>query len=115
MASKLAAMVAAVLVAGFAARASAGDIIEEWANVKAPAVLEVKSVTADPKTTALLLLDFQKPNCPNRPRCLASLPAAKKLLDEARASNVLVVYTTSGMANADAIRPELAPNGKEPF
>ena len=115
MTSKFVAAIAAVLVAGFAARASAGDIIEEWANVKAPAALEVKPVTADPKTTALLLLDFQKPNCPNRPRCLASLPAAKKLLDEARTKNVLVVYTTSGMANADAIRQEVAPNGKEPF
>lgn len=113
MRSKLAAVMAAALVAGFAARATAGDIIEEWANVKAPAALEVKPVTADPKTTALLLLDFQKPNCPNRPRCMASLPAAKKLLDEARAKNVLVVYTTSGMANADAILPDVAPNGKE--
>ncbi len=44
---------------------------------------------------------------------MASLPAAKKLLDEARAKNVLVVYTTSGMANADAILPEVAPSGKE--
>jgi nicotinamidase-related amidase len=115
MRSKFVVMIASILIAGFAARASAGDIIEEWANVKAPSALEVKSATVDPKTTALLLLDFQKPNCPNRPRCMASLPAAKKLLDEARAKNVLVVYTTSGMANADAIRPEVAPNGKEPL
>jgi nicotinamidase-related amidase len=91
------------------------DIIAEWANVKAPPALEVKPVTVDTKTTALLLLDFQKPNCPNRPRCLASLPAAKKLLDQARAKNMLVVYTTSGMANADAIRPELAPTSNEPL
>jgi nicotinamidase-related amidase len=107
-------LVAATLMLGVAP-GNANDIIEEWASVKAPPALEVKSVTVDPKTTALLLLDFQKPNCPNRPRCMASLPAAKKLLDEARAKNVLVVYTTSGMANADAILPEVAPNGKEPL
>lgn len=109
--SLLAAIVLGVAV--LAPAAYAGDIIEEWASVKAPAPLEVKPATVDAKTTALLLLDFQKPNCPNRPRCIASLPAAKKLLDEARAKNVLVVYTTSGMANADAILQELAPTSGE--
>jgi nicotinamidase-related amidase len=109
----LIAAAAAAAVAALALPAQAGDIIQEWANVKAPAVLPLKAVTVDPKTTALLMLDFIKPNCPNRPRCMASLPAAKKLLDEARAKNVLVVYTTSGMANADAILPEVAPSGKE--
>ena len=39
----------------------------------------------------------------------------KKLLDEARAKNVLVVYTTSGMANADAILQGLAPTSGEPL
>src|SRR5690242_1138007 len=108
-------LIAAIALAALVLPAQAKDIIDEWTSVKAPAALEVKPVTADPKTTALLLLDFQKPNCPNRPRCIASLAPAKKLLDEARAKNVLVVYTTSGNANADAIRPELAPNGKEPL
>jgi nicotinamidase-related amidase len=115
MRSKLIAMLATVLVTTFAARASAGDIIEEWANVKPPAALEVKSVTVDPKTTALLVLDYQKPNCPNRPRCMASVPAAKMLLFDVRAKNMLVIYTTSGMANADAVLPDLAPTGKEPL
>jgi nicotinamidase-related amidase len=103
-------------VAAFAAAivpAQAGDINAEWANVKAPAALEVKPVTLESKATALLLLDFQKPNCPNRPRCIASLPAAKKLLDEARAKKVMVIYTTSGMANADAIQQEVAPAAGE--
>jgi nicotinamidase-related amidase len=106
-------LIAAIALATLALPAHAGDIIQDWANVKAPPPLEVKPATVDAKTTALLLLDFQKPNCPNRPRCIASLPAAKKLLDEARAKNVLVVYTTSGMANADAILQELAPTSGE--
>jgi len=108
-------LIAAVALAALVLPAQAKDIIDEWTSVKAPAALEVKPVTVDAKTTALLLLDFQKPNCPNRPRCIASLPAAKKLLDEARAKNVLVVYTTSGMANADAILQELAPTSGEPL
>jgi hypothetical protein len=73
----MAAMLAAVATAP---TAHAGNIIEEWANVKAPPALELKPVTIDTKTTALLVLDFHPPNCTNRPRCMASLPAMKKLL-----------------------------------
>jgi len=104
---------AAVLVVG-ASSARAGDIIEEWANVKPPAALELKPVTADPKTTALLLLDFITPNCTNRPRCMASLPAMKALLTEARAKGVTVIYSVSGTATADAILKDIAPTAGEP-
>ena len=52
--------------------ASAQTIIDEWASVKAPPPPELKPVTADVKTTALLLLDFGKQNCGQRPRCVAS-------------------------------------------
>jgi len=45
------------------------DIIAEWASVKPPAAPELKPVTVDPKTTALLVLDFMKGNCGARPRC----------------------------------------------
>ena len=47
------------------------DIIAEWASVKLPPAPELKPVTVDPKTTALLLLDFMKGNCGARPRCIA--------------------------------------------
>ena len=60
--------------------AHSASIIDEWNSVKPPPAPELKPVTLDPKTTALLLLDFQTPNCTNRPRCIASLPAMKKLL-----------------------------------
>ena len=60
---------------------SAGQgIIAEWAGVQLPPVPELKPVTIDPKTTALLVLDFMKGNCGARPRCLATLPNVKKLL-----------------------------------
>ena len=57
---------------------------------------ELKPVTVDPKTTALLLLDFMKDNCGQRPLCLATIPNVKKLLDRARAQNMPVFYTMVG-------------------
>jgi hypothetical protein len=55
---------------------SAQTIVDEWATVKAPKPPELKSVTLDPKTTALLVLDFVKQTCDaeRRPRCLTSVP-----------------------------------------
>ena len=84
-------------VVSFAARpASANDIIAEWTSVKVPPAPELKSVTIDPKTTALLVLDMMKGNCGVRPRCGASVPAVKKLLDAARAHNMLVAHNWTG-------------------
>ena len=48
--------------------AQAANIIDEWASVKAPAAPALKPVTVDPKTTALLMLDFMNQNCGKRPR-----------------------------------------------
>lgn len=106
-----AAAVAAVLATH---PAQAADVIGEWANVKAPPPLELKSVTLDPKTTALLVLDFHPPNCTTRPRCMESLPAMKKLLAEARAKGVAVIYSLGGQATAANIMPDLAPAADEP-
>ena len=67
---KLAVMAAAAGI--FAApSARAANIIDEWASVKAPPAPALKPVTVDPKTTALLMLDFLPPNCGVRPRCMA--------------------------------------------
>ena len=65
------ALVAAAALAGSAMRAQAIDVIEDWAEVKAPPAPTLKPVTVDPKTTALLMLDFMNQNCDNRPRCIA--------------------------------------------
>jgi nicotinamidase-related amidase len=96
--------------------AKANDITAEWTSVKPPPVPELKPVTVDPKTTALLVLDFMKTNCGVRPRCVASIPNVKKLLGEARARNMMVFYTLVGGANptpADMIDPGLAPRSGE--
>ena len=98
----------------FAASAQAADIVDEWASVKAPPAPALKPVTVDPKTTALLMLDFMNQNCGKRPRCMATMPAMKKLLGEARAAKVLVVYSMiANTTPADVIK-DLAPLANEP-
>lgn len=96
---------------------SAQNIIEEWSTVKAPPAPELKSVTIDPKVTALLLLDFNKQTCntDRRPRCIASIPKVQKFLTEARNKGVYVVYSLSAGAVAADIAKELMPLGNEPL
>jgi nicotinamidase-related amidase len=101
-----------------ASTAYAGDIIEEWANVKAPVAPALKAVTVDPKTTALLLLDFvpHDPYCgPGKPRCPATLPAMKELLAKARSSGVTVIYSVAGKYAASDIAKEVAPAANDPW
>jgi nicotinamidase-related amidase len=74
----------------------ANDITTEWSSVKPPPVPELKPATIDPKTTALLALDFMKGNCGVRPRCASTIPVANKLIEEARAHDMMVVYTLVG-------------------
>jgi nicotinamidase-related amidase len=109
------AVLAAVL--GIAAPGHAQTIIDEWASVKAPPAPELTAVTVDPKTTALLELDFITQTCNNehRPRCVASLPKAKKFLDAARAHGMFVVYSIiPGPATIADTLPDVAPKGNEP-
>ena len=104
-------LVALSLVVG-ATPASADTIIDEWNTVKAPAPPELKAVTADGKT-ALLLLDFGKQNCGQRPRCLASVPKVQKMAAEARAKKIFVVLSLPGQATkADLL---IAPLDNEPI
>ena len=109
--------VAAALVTGLLIQsASAQTIIDEWASVKAPPPPVLKPVTIDPKTTALLMLDFNKQTCnpQRRPRCIASIPHVKKLLTAARAAGVPVVYSLGGGGKPADIAKDLAPTKDEP-
>ena len=94
--------------------AMASDIIDDWATVKTPAAPEIKAVTLNPKTTALIVGDFMKQNCGKRPRCVAALPAVKKLLGEARAAKVTVVYSIIPNSTTADILAEVAPTAREP-
>lgn len=114
-------MAGIMLIAGIGASASvfpvqAADIIAEWNMARTPVSPEIKPVTVDPKTTALLLLDFNKQTCntERRPRCIATIPAMKKLLEKARTGGLVVVYSiTIGAVPGDIAR-ELAPREGEP-
>jgi nicotinamidase-related amidase len=112
----LARRIAVLAVAALAAvSAKANDITTEWATVKPPPVPELKPATVEPKTTALLVLDFMKTNCGTRPRCAATVPNVKKLLETARANNMMVFYTLVGGTPTPEgmIDPGLAPRAGE--
>ena len=103
-----------VTTGGIASKAIASDIIDEWTSVKTPAAPEIKPVTADPKTTALIMGDFMNQSCAKRPRCVAALPAVKKLLGQARAAKVAVIYSTIPNTTAADIMSEVTPAADEP-
>jgi nicotinamidase-related amidase len=105
---------AAALAALIPALSGAQTIVDEWPNVKAPPAPALKPVTVDPKTTALLMLDFVPPTCGARPRCMASLPAMKKLLEQARASGMPVAHSVTGTTKAEDILKDVAPQAGEP-
>jgi nicotinamidase-related amidase len=108
-------LIAAVaLVSTLALPAHAANIMDEWAGMKAPAAPALKPVTVDPKTTALLMLDFMNQNCGKRPRCLDTIPAMKKLLEEARAHKVAVVYSIIANSTPADVIKDVAPLADEP-
>ena len=110
----IAVLVAAVAFFGIALSAQAADIVDEWASVKAPPPPALKPVTVDPSTTALLMLDFMNQNCGKRPRCIATLPAMKQLLGEARAHKVMVVYSIIANTTVADVMADVAPQADEP-
>ena len=111
-------MIAVVWIASFAGTARSQAVLDEWANVKLPPPPVLKPASVDPKTTALLLFDFTTQTCSQerRPRCAASMPIMKKLLDDARARGMAVIYSVA-LANTGEkdMMPEIKPNAGEPI
>src|SRR5665213_1746970 len=92
----------------FPAQAS---VVDDWSSIKVPPPPALQSITVDPATTALLLLDFVKQTC-GGPRCTAAVPAMTKLLQAARANHVMVVYSyTVASTLADTLPPLAAMPG----
>ena len=96
-------------------QAGAQTIVDKWASVPAPPPPTLKEVTVDPKTTALLMLDFMSQNCGKRPACIASLPTMKKLLADARAAKVPAVYSIIANSTTADVMPDVAPLANEPW
>jgi nicotinamidase-related amidase len=98
----------------FGSAGHAASVVDEWASVKTPAAPMLKPVTVDTKTTALLMLDFMNQNCGKRPRCVAQIPAMKKLVEAARAAKVLVVYSLIAKTTTADVIKDVAPRADEP-
>ncbi len=109
------ALIAAAAVSSLSANAA--NIIDEWKSIGAPNAPELKPVTLDTKTTALLVLDIQTNNCnqKRRPRCVASLPKVVGLLNMARGRGVAVVYSLTSRGTRENIRKEVALQTGEPY
>lgn len=109
------ALALAVLGAACATIAGSQTIVDEWASVKAPPPPELKAVKIVPKETALLVLDLIRPACPSRPRCMASLPRAQRLLEQARQSGTHVIHSIFPPRTPADFLPEVAPRSGEPI
>jgi nicotinamidase-related amidase len=61
------------------------------------------------------VLDLMKANCGVRPRCAAAVPNVKKMIDAARAHNMMVSYNLTGQnpKNEDMVDQGLWPRAGE--
>jgi nicotinamidase-related amidase len=113
MTSRLAAAAAGALLIGLIGSPSSADVISDWGKSVIPPPPELKDVTVDASTTALLFLDIMKAGCTARPRCVAAVPNMKRLHDQARAKNMVVWYSlvgSNGKATPDDIMdPAIKP------
>lgn len=106
------AVVALAFMIALAAFSSSADILDDWAAVKPPPPPELKSATLEGSTTALLVLDLMKVTC-NRPRCMATIPAVKRLHDAAKAAGAMLWYSLSGN-NGQSTPADVAGDGVAP-
>lgn len=92
------AAVAAALSGAVVPLAQAANIIDEWSQVKTPAPPALRAVRVDPASTALIVMDISTKTCSSahRPRCVETLPPVARLVQEARKSGVLVLYSLVG-------------------
>jgi nicotinamidase-related amidase len=93
----MAAIAVVVLATAAAVQANGETIIDDWYKAKLPPPPQLKPVTLDPKTTALLAMDFTVQTCTpvRRPRCADSVPKVRKFIEEARAKGALIIYSVA--------------------
>ena len=123
MRNGIAATLVLVMAAGNGLPAQAQTIIDEWNTVQAPPAPALQSVSVDPASTALLILDFNgsQGSAPGpcnpevKPRCTTSIPKVKALLDAARANKMLVVYSLSTTGAVTDIAAAIAPKPGDPI
>ena len=116
------AQVIAIALSACSVAASAQTIIDDWTRIVPPAPPALKAVTADPRSTALLLLDFNGAQDPTKgpcnkvtkPRCLASIPRVESLLDASRAKRLPVIYSLTSAGKPADIATAIAPQDGDP-
>lgn len=87
-------------------------VTEAWDDVDVPSPPMVHSVSIDPKTSALMLLDFLGEVCTERrPRAAAALPKIRDFLTRARHRGMLVVHTTTrkGLTDGSDLAEPIKP------
>jgi nicotinamidase-related amidase len=96
--------------------AMAASIDEIWEQVTPPDLPEIRTVTVNPATTALLVLDIEELTCnqARRPRCLETVPRIAALIKRARAAGLPVVYSMTPRGTLDTMLPPVAPEPGEP-
>lgn len=114
----LACLTTALCAMLFPSPASAQGVVSEWKSVPTPPVPQLKTVTVNPRNTALLVMDFTKGICSSggqrpAPRCVSALPKVKELLKQARDHHLLVVFT--GYPGYRSLVAGLAPRRGEPL
>jgi nicotinamidase-related amidase len=78
-------------------------------TLQMPAQPDPARVTLDPKTTAVMVLDYVQDICNNQPKCKnGMLPAVTPFLAKARQAGVTVAYGTRAQ-NQTMWLPEIAP------
>ncbi|MBC2665858.1 cysteine hydrolase [Novosphingobium flavum] len=115
-------LAAAAGLAAFAAGAGAHaapppSIYDRWQQVAMPAPPPLKPVRIVPGETALLILDMNAVNCAKRPTCVTSVPSVKRLLGQARAHGMPVIYSAGAAGSTTPPEPpaEIAWQKGEPL
>src|SRR5215475_9038409 len=106
---------ASVALTGSVALAAPGAPTQATApSPRSTRVPQPVAITADPATTAYLLLDLTTAVCAPKPACVATLPAAAALLAKARAAGATVIYSQTSAAGSQ-ILPQVAPLPGDPI
>ncbi len=110
----LGATVAAFLATLTFATWASADIIDEWDKVVPPPVPELKAVTLNGATTAVIIGDMNQVSCLSNPRCKATLGPISKLAAAGRAAGAMFWYSVGGGPDekADMLDPGFNPRSE---
>ena len=110
----IAAVAVCIWPSALALPAQAGNIVDEWASVKAPPAPALKPVTVDAKTTALLMLDFMNQNCGKRPRLPRLYSGDEEAACRGARRKAVVVYSLIAKTTPADVVKDVAPLADEP-